>query len=71
MSSVVRLDGSLGIANHGATPTALQRYRSERDAATMWIRQIQLNRVATKADWLEFSDRIRVAASRCFNAAVE
>jgi hypothetical protein len=67
MSSVFRPDGGVGITNHGATPTVLQRYRSERDAATMWIEQIQLSRVATKADWLEFSDRICVAANRCFN----
>ena len=62
--------GSTGIANIAAA-TALQRYAFERDAASAWIRQIQLNGIATKEDWLDFSEKIRIAADRCFQAASE
>jgi hypothetical protein len=44
---------------------ALQRYRSERDAATAWVRQLQATGMATKEVWLEFYERIRIAADQC------
>ncbi|HUZ33200.1 MAG TPA: hypothetical protein VMV19_14025 [Xanthobacteraceae bacterium] len=44
--------------------TAMGRYKSERDAAAAWIKQLQDDAGATKEDWLEFSQRIRSAAER-------
>jgi len=52
------------IANIGTKETALQRYKSERDAAIAWVKPLQVSGVATKEDWLEFSERIRIAAER-------
>jgi len=52
------------IANIGTKETALQRYKSERDAAIAWVKPLQVSGVATKEDWLKFSERIRIAAER-------
>jgi hypothetical protein len=59
------------IADIRTKQTSLERYKSERDAATAWIQRLQANRGATKEDWLEFSKRICVAADRYLNAAAD
>jgi hypothetical protein len=52
------------IADIGTQETALQRYKSERDAAMAWVKDLQVSEAATKEVWLEFSERIRIAAER-------
>jgi hypothetical protein len=52
------------IANIGTKGSALQRYKSERDAAMAWVKHLQVSGGATKEEWLEFSERIRFAAER-------
>lgn len=44
--------------------TALRRWQSERDAANASVRRLQASRIMTKKDWLEFSEKIRIAAER-------
>jgi len=52
------------IANIGTKGTALQRYKSERDAAMAWVKHLEVSGGAIKEEWLEFSERIRFAAER-------
>jgi hypothetical protein len=64
MSIVLQRQRGAMIASIGTNENTLQRYKSERDAAMAWVEHLQVNGVATKQDWLEFSERIRVAAER-------
>lgn len=64
MSIVVHRRKGVVIADIGTKETTLQGYRSERDAAMALVQQLQLRGVATKKDWLECSERIRLAAER-------
>ncbi len=64
MSIVFHRQQDAVIGNSGTKETALKRYESERDAATASIQHLQASGVVTKGDWLEFSERIRIAAER-------
>ena len=44
--------------------TALDRYKTECEAANADIARHQAARTATKAEWIKFSERIRKAAER-------
>ena len=63
MSLIIQRQGAAG-TNFGPTSTALERYKLGRDAATAWIHQLQVNGIPTKADWMEFSERICFYAER-------
>jgi len=64
MSSVFHDQQAGGRAGIATMQTPLARYEFERDAATAWLKGLEATGGPTKEQWLEFSDRICVAAQR-------
>jgi hypothetical protein len=64
MSTVFPRQRIVGLARGAVRLTPLQRYKSECEAATAWIKHIQNTGIATKEDWLKFSERICAAGAR-------